>query len=191
MFIFKIAYWLTILGQIAIRYPYQKVWRGSSRAVRRVSPIEKGILFLLLVGGFIVPLAYTLTGWLTFADYTLPVWAGWLGVALMAFSLLLFWLGHRDLKQNWSPSLEIFEGHKLITSGIYARIRHPMYLSQLILSLAQALLLQNWIAGLIGLVCFIPFYLIRVKEEDKLMLDTFGDEYRKYREKVGGLFPKL
>jgi protein-S-isoprenylcysteine O-methyltransferase Ste14 len=189
--IFKIIYWLGIVGQIIIRFPYQRVWRGAEKKVQRVSQTERAILFLLLIGGFVFPLIYSVTDWLSVADYLLPAWAGWLGVVILAFSLYLFWLGHRDLKANWSPSLEIFKGHKLVTSGIYATIRHPMYLSQLVLTLAQPLLLQNWIAGLAGLVCFVPFYLVRVKGEDQLMTETFGDEYRKYKQKVGGLVPKI
>jgi protein-S-isoprenylcysteine O-methyltransferase Ste14 len=117
-----------------------------------------------------------------------PPWRDGWGVALAAVSLLLFALGHRDLKKYWSPSLEIVEGHKLITSGIYKYIQHPMYASQFVVTFAQILLLQNWIAGPLGLVCFIPFYFVRVIEEEKLMLETFGDEYRKYKEKTGGFY---
>jgi protein-S-isoprenylcysteine O-methyltransferase Ste14 len=191
MAIFKIIYWLAIVGQIVIRFPWQKVWKGSAKTVQRVSQTERLILILLLVGGFVFPLIYSVTKWLSFADYTLPDWAGWLGVVVLAFSLLLFAWGHRDLKKYWSPSLELMEDHKLITSGIYATIRHPMYLSQLVLNFAQILLLQNWIAGPIGLICFIPFYLVRVKEEDKMMTEKFGDEYKSYVEKTGGLLPKV
>lgn len=64
--------------------------------MRRVPQAERLILFLLLIGGFVLPLIYSVTNWLSFADYPLPDWAGWLGVVMMAFSLLLFYLGHRD-----------------------------------------------------------------------------------------------
>jgi protein-S-isoprenylcysteine O-methyltransferase Ste14 len=191
MAIFKIVYWLAIVGQIVIRFPWQKVWRGSTKTVQRVSSTERLILSLLLIGGFVFPLIYSVTDWLSFADYRLPDWAGWLGIVVIAFSLLLFAWGHRDLKKYWSPSLELMEGHKLITSGIYRTIRHPMYLSQLVLTFAQMLLLQNWIAGPIGLICFIPFYLVRKKEEEKMMIEKFGEEYKTYMEKTGGLVPKF
>src|SRR5512134_691485 len=118
MFVFKIIYWLGIVGQIIIRFPYQRIWRGTEKKVQRVSQTDRAILSLLLIGGFVLPLIYSVTSWLSFADYSLPDWAGWLGVVILAFSLLLFYLGHRDLQANWSPSLEIFKGHKLVTSGI-------------------------------------------------------------------------
>jgi protein-S-isoprenylcysteine O-methyltransferase Ste14 len=38
---------------------------------------------------------------------------------------------------------------------------------------------------------FIPFYLLRVKAEEQLMLEQFGDDYRSYKQKVGAVFPKI
>jgi protein-S-isoprenylcysteine O-methyltransferase Ste14 len=110
---------------------------------------------------------------------------------LTAISLVIFWRGHVDLDVNWSPTLIIREGHELITRGIYGIIRHPMYASQWIFSIATPLLLQNWIAGFLNLLVFIPFYLLRVQAEDQMMLEQFGDQYRSYVQKVGGLFPKF
>ena len=91
---------------------------------------------------------------------------------------------------NWSPSLEIREKHELITRGIYGVIRHPMYASQWLWVIAQPLLLQNWLAGVVNLVIFIPFYFMRVKAEEALMLDSFGEQYREYMKKTGAVLPK-
>jgi len=110
---------------------------------------------------------------------------------LTAISLLIFWRGHTDLGVNWSPTLAIHEQHILVTRGIYGVIRHPMYASQWIFALAQPLLLHNWIAGFWNLLVFIPFYLLRVKAEEQLMLEQFGDQYRSYMQKVGAVFPRF
>lgn len=187
----KLVYWAGILAQIAIRSPLQKVWRNAAKKEQRVSGLERGILSLLLVGGFIFPLIYSVTSWLDFANYVLSPWLGWLGVVLMAVAVTLFWRAHADLKTFWSPSLEIFKDHKLMTNGLYGLIRHPMYASQWAFCLAQALLLQNWIAGLAGLVTFALFYFLRVRAEEQMMIDAFGDEYRAYMKKTGRVFPRL
>lgn len=189
--IYKVIYWAGLIGQIIIRMPHEKVRKGTERKKQQVTTTEKTVLSLLLVGGFVFPLIYSVTDCLAFADYTLPGWAGWLGAVLLAGSLMIFHRGHADLKANWSPSLEIFKGHKLVTNGIYGVIRHPMYASQWVFATAQALLLQNWIAGLAGLAMFVPFYFLRVPAEEKMMVETFGDEYRKYMEKTGRVIPKL
>ena len=191
MNIFEIGYWSALVVEMVIRAPINKERKKEKMMEQRVSSQEKNLLILLLTGMFIVPLIYSASNWLDFANYSLPTWAGWLGVVLIILALIVFWRAHADLKTNWSPSLEIREKHELITHGIYGYIRHPMYASQWLWVIAQPLLLQNWLAGWLDLFVFILFYVLRVRAEEKMMIDTFGDQYQDYMKKVGGVFPKL
>ena len=191
MSIFEFFYWAAIVVEMVIRAPINKERKKEKMTEQRVSSQEKNLLLLLLLGMFIVPLIYSASNWLDFANYTLPTWAGWVGVVLIVLALIVFWRAHADLKTNWSPSLEIREKHELITRGIYGYIRHPMYASQWLWVLAQPLLLQNWLAGWLDLVVFIFFYLLRVRAEEKMMIDAFGEQYKEYMKKVGGVFPKF
>lgn len=191
MNIFEITYWAAIVVEMVIRAPINKERKKEKMTEQRVSSQEKNLLGLLLLAMFVVPLIYSASTWLDFANYTLPTWAGWAGVLLIILALIVFWRAHVDLKTNWSPSLEIREKHELITRGIYGYIRHPMYASQWLWVIAQPLLLQNWLAGWLDLFVFILFYTLRVRAEEKLMIDTFGEQYREYMRKVGGVFPKL
>lgn len=191
MNIFEITYWSAIVAEMVIRAPINKERKKEKMQEQRVSSQEKYLLLLLLFGMFIVPLIYSASTWLDFANYTLPAWAGWAGVMLIILALIVFWRAHVDLKTNWSPSLEIREKHELITRGIYGYIRHPMYASQWLWVIAQPLLLQNWLAGWLNLFIFIIFYFLRVRAEEKLMIDTFGEQYREYMQKVGAVLPKL
>ena len=191
MDIFVSIYWLAVITEMAIRAPISRKQRKEPKSSSQVTPQEKTLLGFLFLAMFFIPLVYTLTGWLDFADYTLPTWAGWLGVVIIATALIVFWRAHADLGLNWSPSLEIREKHELITRGIYGLIRHPMYASQWLWVIAQPLLLQNWVAGWLDLLIFIPFYLLRVKAEEQLMLEQFGEQYRSYMQKVGAVFPKM
>lgn len=191
MNIFEVTYWIGMVLEVIARAPFNKARKTAKRTTQLATPTEKTLFGLLWVGLFIFPLIYCATNWLDFANYSLPGWMGWFGVFLLACAVLVFARAHIDLKSNWSPSLEIYEGHTLVTNGIYAYLRHPMYASQWLWAFAQILLLQNWLAGPIGLITTLPFYILRVRAEEKMMLDTFGDQYRQYREKTGGLFPKL
>jgi len=190
MSFFEIVYWAAIIAEMAIRAPISKKQRKEAKSERRVSTQEKVLLGLLFLAMFFLPLFYSATNWLDFANYSLPNWAGWLGAILIIFALVIFWRAHADLGLNWSPSLEIRTEHKLITNGIFGYIRHPMYASQWVWVIAQPLLLQNWIAGFLNLLVFIPFYIFRVRAEEQMMLDTFGDEYREYMNRTGAVFPK-
>ncbi len=191
MSIFEIVYWAALVVEMVIRAPLNKKRKEEKISEQRVSQQEKLILFLLLIGMMILPLIYSATSWLDFANYNLPPWAGYLGALIMLSALFVFWRSHADLGLNWSPSLEIRDKHELITRGIYGVIRHPMYASQWLWVLAQPLLLQNWLVGFINLLVFIPFYLLRVQAEEKMMIDRFGEQYKTYMTKTGRVVPKL
>ena len=191
MTLFKIIYWIGIITEMAIRAPLQKTWKTSAKTEQRLSPTTRILLGLLALFMFFLPLIYATTNWLDFADYSLPTWAGWLGVVLLIGALVVFWRAHKDLKSNWSPTLEIFADHTLITNGIYGYIRHPMYASQWLWVLAQILLLPNWLAGPPNLIFFVAFYILRVRAEEQMMLDKFGEAYRKYMQKTGRVLPKF
>jgi len=191
MRIFIAVYFIALIIEIIIRVPLDRKRKQEKMSERRVTSQEQILLGLLSLGGLVAPLVYAATNWLDFANYTLPTWAGWLGVPLTTGALFVFWRAHADLGLNWSPSLEIREKHELITRGIYGIIRHPMYASQWLLVTAQPLLLQNWIAGFLNLLVFIPFYMLRVKAEEQMMLDSFGTQYQEYMKNTGGVLPKL
>lgn len=191
MDLFTTLYWAGLVLEVVVRAPFQKSWRTAARAERRATRTDTMLVSSLWVTMVILPLIYSVTDWLNFADYRLPSWMGWLGVFLLCGALILFALAHRGLKSNWSPTLEIYEGHTLVTRGIYRYIRHPMYASQWLWGIAQSLLLQNWLAGPVNLVLFIPFYFLRVRAEERMLLDAFGDRYREYMKRTGGSVPKL
>ncbi|HUP57181.1 MAG TPA: isoprenylcysteine carboxylmethyltransferase family protein [Bdellovibrionota bacterium] len=74
----------------------------------------------------LVPLVALYAPWLDRFDYPESL-AVPLSIPMLLAGLVVFWLAHRDLVENWSVTLELKEGHSLVTTGIYRRIRHPMY----------------------------------------------------------------
>lgn len=193
--IFAGIYLAGMIVEIVIRAPYNKQRKKIVKTDQRVSAAEKLLLTLFFIGMFALPAVYAFTPWLDFANYNLSqvmsMLVGIVGTVVFIAALWVFWRAHHDLGSNWSPSLEINAEQTLITQGIYAVVRHPMYSSQFLWSIAQALLLQNWIAGVAGVVCFLPLYLIRVPREEQMMLDHFGDAYRDYMARTGRVLPKL
>jgi protein-S-isoprenylcysteine O-methyltransferase Ste14 len=188
-------YFLGILAEIAIRLPHERQRRRTRVAVDQVSGTERALLGLLSVGMFFVPTVYAVTPWLDGANYRLSPgargWIGGLGAAILTSAIWLFWRSHADLGRNWSPSLQLREEHQLVTAGVYRSIRHPMYASQWLWSVAQPLLLQNWIAGWAGLLLFLPLYVLRVPREEQMMLEQFGEAYRSYMDRTGRIVPRL
>jgi len=188
--VFKLVYFIELVLVSLVR-------RASMRRSRRFSKKESqsDVLdsFLTILIGFanLIPIIYVLTSWLDFANFDLPSWIGWLGAIVFACSGALLWKTHQDLGRSWTPSLTFRDGHYLITDGIYSYLRHPMYSAHLLWGIAQLMMLHNWIAGFAYLVVIIPRTLIRIQKEEKIMLEKFGDEYKTYLEKTGGLIPRL
>jgi protein-S-isoprenylcysteine O-methyltransferase Ste14 len=193
--ILKTLYFLGVLAEVIIRIPHERRRRRTRWAVGRVDALERALVGLLFVGIGLVPAIYASTSWLDRADYRMPTEAqrsaGVVGAALMTLALWLFWRSHADLGRNWSPSLQLREGHALVTGGVYQHVRHPMYASEWLWGIAQALLLQNWVAGWAGLVLFTPLYVLRVPREELMMLERFGEEYRTYMDRTGRVVPRL
>jgi protein-S-isoprenylcysteine O-methyltransferase Ste14 len=57
--------------------------------------------------------------------------------------------------------------------------------------IAQALLLQNWIAGVGGVLCFLPLYVIRVPREEQMLIEALGEENRDYMRRTGRVLPRF
>jgi protein-S-isoprenylcysteine O-methyltransferase Ste14 len=163
----------------------------QTRTVRRIDGLEKVLLLGMFISVLGLPLLYLFTPLLNFANYELPWFVPWLGIAVMAGSLWLFWRSHADLGRNWSVSLELREGHQLVTEGVYRRIRHPMYLSIWLWAVAQGLMLENWLAGWSVVPAFAAMYFLRTPREERLMCEAFGDQYRAYMRQTGRLLPRF
>ncbi|OYW31830.1 MAG: methyltransferase, partial [Azorhizobium sp. 12-66-6] len=81
--------------------------------------------------------------------------------------------------------------HQLVTSGVYARVRHPMYSAFFLWAVAQALLLPNLVAGLSGLVGFGILFAFRVGQEEAMMRETFGAQYDAYCARTRRIIPGI
>jgi protein-S-isoprenylcysteine O-methyltransferase Ste14 len=174
-----------------IRYPYQRHARKMPVAQRLHPMREKALMAISYCGLFVIPLIYVLTEQPGFASYTFYPVQAWLGTLVLIAAMALLYRTHRDLGRVWSITLEIRDRHILVTRGIYERLRHPMYSAFWLWAISQALLLPNWIAGLSGLVGFGTLFFARVGREERMMLETFGDEYRAYMARTYRLIPGI
>jgi protein-S-isoprenylcysteine O-methyltransferase Ste14 len=183
-----------VIGLVAwyvIRFPYERKARTTSVRKSLRDLRERIILLIGFAGLLFVPMVYVVTGFPAAAERAFIPAAAWAGVACLIAALWLFLRSHAELGRNWSISLEMRSGHRLVNTGIYRHIRHPMYSSFFLLGLAQSLLLPNWVAGVAGLAGAGILYAFRIRREETMMLETFGDEYRVYMRRTKRLVPWL
>ena len=189
-----IAEWIWFVGGVlwvVIRYPHQRKARKVKVARSVGGQRDQALLISSLTGLAIIPLFYFVTGQPAFADYGFRPWLGWLGLVLMIAALAFLYETHRQLGRFWSVTLDTRKKHKLIDTGLYAYVRHPMYGGFWLLAFAQACLLANWIAGLSGIVGWGILYFLRVGREEQLMIETFGDDYRDYMRRTKRVIPLI
>ena len=190
--VFKCVFFAGLIAASLIRTLAAKRHRQNTTvACRKTGVVEWLLMILWGVGVSVTPILYVVSSWLDFADYRLPTWAGLVGAGTFAGAVWLLWRSHVDLGANWSAELEIGKEHALVTEGVYRLIRHPMYAAHLLWGIGQALLLQNFIAGLITSVVFVPLYLLRVPREEQMMLEHFGEDYRSYMARTGRVVPRV
>jgi len=189
--VFGGIYLIGLIAASAIRARYGVRYRRSKIEHAWKEGLAVSLLMFLWGAAQVVAVLYVLTPWLAFADYHLPVWAGLVGAAIYVPGVWLLWRSHADLGRNWSPGLEITEGHALVSHGVFCSVRHPMYAAHGLWAIGQALLLHNWVAGFASLVAFAPLYLLRVPREERMMLDHFGQQYRSYMDRTGRVIPLL
>jgi protein-S-isoprenylcysteine O-methyltransferase Ste14 len=184
------AIWMFgVVAWFVIRLPHQIKARKTPIQRSAGGLHDRVLLVISFTGLGIIPGIYVFSGEPRFADYSLSVAQAVVGALLMAGALVLFRLTHKQLGRNWSVTLDTRASHKLIDVGVYASVRHPMYSAFWLLALAQAVLLPNWFAGLAGPVAWGALFFLRVGREEKLMTDTFGDEYRRYMERTKRVVP--
>jgi protein-S-isoprenylcysteine O-methyltransferase Ste14 len=178
-----------VLGSV-VRVAYTRAYRRGTAAETRRTAADTALTGLAGVA-MLLPFPAMATDWLDFASLTLPDAVGWVGVAVFAVAIWLLWRSHVDLGRNWAPVPELRDDHTLITTGVYRRVRHPMYTAHWVWAVGQALLIHNWVAGPALLVAFVPFTLVRLPAEERMMLDRFGEAYRAYAARTGRFIPPL
>ena len=147
--------------------------------------------YRVIGGTYMLTFAYLLTPWLDFAHIRLPVGLRCFGVPVAFAGVAMIWWTHKALGRQWSGILELRANHRLIIAGPYHRIRHPMYTGFFLLPVGMALSTANLLLGLLQIGATVAMYLARVNDEEAMMLDHFGDEYRAYMRRTGRLLPRF
>lgn len=116
---------------------------------------------------------------------------------LRALGVVFIWIGigialwaRWHLGQYWSGRITIKEGHKLIRTGPYARLRHPIYTGLVLAATGTAMEIDRW-RGVAAVCVILLGFCIKAKREEALLAKEFGAEFDKHRRATGFLLPKL
>jgi protein-S-isoprenylcysteine O-methyltransferase Ste14 len=198
----RARFWTLLVVVLAMRTWFAfRVWRAGERiladraALAREGPGARVTLWVfysltIALGAYVF---LQRGGQGSLRDFGFPgaaaaLWVRWAGVVLGAASVGLFVWTHVVLGRHWSPYLQLRAGHRLITDGPYARVRHPMYSAILGWMASLGLVAANWIPLAFAAIVAANF-ILRIRGEEAMMLEQFGDEYRQYMKRTGRLLP--
>jgi protein-S-isoprenylcysteine O-methyltransferase Ste14 len=175
---------------VRIRYRVESARRTPEE--RRQAGGKAYRLLIIAVLGYIVSIVLYMLAipWTSWLQTVVPSWLRWLGVVGATSSVLLVAWIHRTLGRQYSAELAIQKDHALVTSGPYARIRHPMYTALNMFSFSLALTTSNLLVLFFAVLIIVPFPWI-ARNEEKMLLEAFGEEYREYMRRTGRFFPRI
>jgi protein-S-isoprenylcysteine O-methyltransferase Ste14 len=113
-----------------------------------------------------------------------------LGVALTWLEVAFAIWARIHLGADWSGVVAIKEGQRLVRSGPYALVRHPIYTGILVGFIGTAIAIGE-LRGLLAIALITTACLLRIRMEERWLLEEFGAEYEQYRREVKALIPFL
>ena len=131
---------------------------------------------LLFLAAFVVAGLNWRFGW-----WVLPDWAVWVAAAIFLICYLLY---AEVLRENTylSRTIEVQENQKVIDSGLYGIVRHPMYMATTLLFLSMPLVLASPVSFLIMLF-YLPLIAKRIKNEESVLEEGL-EGYKEYKQRV-------
>ena len=113
-----------------------------------------------------------------------------IGMATLLIAGLLALWGLLSIGRNMASAAEVRPDTELVTSGAFGLVRHPLYLSILLLWAGGALALLSWVLAL-GFAILVPAFYARARTEEQLLAHHFGDAYTSYASRVPMLLPRV
>ena len=140
-------------------------------------------------GILLVGLAYAPLWQGRFWERPLPAWRFAIALCFLTLAGILSWTATRALGKQWRVDAGLNSDHQLITSGPYGVVRNPIYTSMLCMILGTGAILSPLLLILLSIVLFTVGTEIRVRTEERLLADYFGETFAEYRRRVPAYIP--
>jgi len=150
-------------------------------------------LLLQAIAYFIVWVGPLRRGQFSWAD-SRPVWAWAMAALIVAIAVFSVWLVNwsaRRLGKQWSLGARLVENHVLIEDGPYRFVRNPIYTGMFGMLIATGLATARWISLLVGVALFAIGTGIRIRIEERLLREEFGERFDDYVRRVWALIPGI
>lgn len=193
-FIFRLLLLVLFIAFVAHRgYYHRKFGRSDDKTIKQGEErLSHKLANLLSIPGLIAVIIYIVyPNLMVWSSLPLPTWLRWGGVVLTLLGFLLLQWAHQALGKNWSDKPRLMQEQTLVTSGPYRWIRHPIYTAFLLIMSATLFISANWFIGGMWIGMTTLDVISRIRIEEAMLTEHFGDEYRAYMKRTGSLLPRL
>ncbi len=190
--VFRVLLALFGIFMMMIRIYYQKkVLPESKNTTIKGNPINLIPGAIAALTSIIFSLEYIIApGTFRFAYlFAYPYWLRFLGMTLLVVGIILLGSSHHHLDRSFSSFVAMKEEQSFIDSGPYRYIRHPIYTAYFMNYIGGGLLASNVVLTIIPIIFFALMIALRIGEEETMLVEEFGDEYRAYMKKTGRFLP--
>jgi protein-S-isoprenylcysteine O-methyltransferase Ste14 len=175
------------LGWVVFSFYWEAAAKNAAEAKSSESRPSRGVHVFLTNAALILEMV-PLRGFGRFVPVSAAIMTAGLAVEAMGLSLAI--LARRHLGRNWSGEISIKVDHRLIRSGPYQMLRHPIYTGLLTMYAGTALVAGSWLA-LAGFALAVFAYARKIRLEEVNLGVAFGAEYEAYRRETWALVPGL
>ena len=159
------------------------LWARIPVERRSIQYIKWSIILAILVMVILVLLSFYESKTLVFRIIPDSQLAGITGVILTITGLGFSTWARLHLGKNWSSMVEVKVGHRLIRDGPYRIVRNPMYTGIIIAFVGTAVAFGH-VLGVIALIILVVLIWVKIKAEEKILLEKFGEEFKQYTKDV-------
>jgi protein-S-isoprenylcysteine O-methyltransferase Ste14 len=184
------ALWLIFFANVAWVSHSAKGSAGkqTTRHASRLRIAALALAVLYFAGALLYAL---LPGWVMFFSILLPDWFRLVMVGVAALGISFVSWGYWALGKNWAPSVSgVKKDAVLVTTGLYGFVRHPIYSGAFIFLAALTLVAANLLI-LLPTLALVTLLYASLDEEEAMLIDRFGDEYREYMKRTPRFIPKF
>jgi protein-S-isoprenylcysteine O-methyltransferase Ste14 len=147
------------------------------------------ILFILIASG--ISISGSIIEWAYFGNITTNVFITILGIVMIIFGLAVRISAINTLGKYFTATARSTAQHILIKTGPYSIVRHPSYIGAIIALIGVPVFLNNVLTPFLTVLLLSVVYSMRIKNEDKLLINMFGEEYIRYAVNVKAIIPYI